>query len=82
MNLPSKQKQPKCPSIDEWIKNDEIEILPFAAMWIDSDKTILSEINQISSGAQTCLTLCDPMDCSTPGLLEFKLPEFKQTHVH
>jgi len=51
-------------------------------MWIDSDKTILSEINQISSGAQSCLTLCDPMDCSTPGLLEFKLPEFKQTHVH
>ena len=23
---------------------------------------------QVSSGAQACLTLCDPMDCSTPGL--------------
>ena len=28
-------------------------------------------------------TLCDPMDCSTPGLLIFHyLPEFAQTHVH
>ena len=32
---------------------------------------------------QSCLTLCDPMDCSTPGCLVFHyLPEFAQTHVH
>ena len=32
---------------------------------------------------QSCLTLCDPMDCSTPGLLvHHQLPEFTQTHVH
>ena len=24
--------------------------------------------NSVSSVAQSCLTLCDPMDCSTPGL--------------
>ena len=37
----------------------------------------------ISSVAQTCLTLCDPMDCSMPGLpIHHKLPEFTQTHVH
>ena len=36
-----------------------------------------------SSGAQSCLTLCDPMDCSTPGLrVHHQLPEFTQTHVH
>ena len=30
-----------------------------------------------------CLTLCDPMDCSTPGLpVHHQLPEFTQTHVH
>ena len=30
-----------------------------------------------------CLTLCDPMDCSTPGLLvHHQLPELTQTHVH
>ena len=38
---------------------------------------------QFSSVAQSCLTLCDPMDCSTPGLpVHHQLPEFIQTHVH
>ena len=32
---------------------------------------------------QSCPTLCDPMDCSTPGLpVHHQLPEFTQTHVH
>ena len=35
------------------------------------------------SSAQSCPTLCDPMDCSTPGLpVHHQLPEFTQTHVH
>ena len=38
---------------------------------------------QFSSVAQSCPTLCDPMDCSTPGLpVHHRLPEFTQTHVH
>ena len=38
---------------------------------------------QFSSVAQLCLTLCDPMDCSTPGFpVHHQLPEFTQTHVH
>ena len=38
---------------------------------------------QFSSVTQSCLTLCDPMNCSTPGLLvHHQLPEFTQTHVH
>ena len=37
----------------------------------------------ISSVTQSCLTLCNPMDCSTPGLPVYhQLPEFTQTHVH
>ena len=37
---------------------------------------------QFGSVAQLCLTLCDPMDCSTPGLpVHHQLPEFTQTHV-
>ena len=37
----------------------------------------------VSSVAQSCLTLCDPMDRSTPGLpVRHQLPEFTQTHVH
>ena len=38
---------------------------------------------QFSSIAQSCLTLCDPMNRSTPGLLvHHQLLEFTQTHVH
>ena len=38
---------------------------------------------QFSSGAQSCPTLCDPMNRSTPGLpVHHQLPEFTQTHVH
>ena len=38
---------------------------------------------QFSSVTQSCLTLCDPMDCSTLGLpVHHQLPEFTQTHVH
>ena len=38
---------------------------------------------QFSSVAQSCPTLCDSMNCSTPGLpVHNQLPEFTQTHVH
>ena len=38
---------------------------------------------QFSSVAQSCLTLCDPMDCSRPGLPVYhQLLELAQTHVH
>ena len=38
---------------------------------------------QFSSVTQFCPTLCDPMDCSTPGLpVHYQCPEFTQTHVH
>ena len=38
---------------------------------------------QFISVAQSCLTLCDPMDCSTPGLpVQHQLPESTHTHIH
>ena len=37
----------------------------------------------VSSVAQLCLTLCDLMDCSTPGFhVHDQLPKLAQTHVH
>ena len=46
--------------------------------WGNPDTTSV----QFSSVAQSCLTLCDPMDCSTPGLpVHHQLPESTQTHV-
>ena len=38
---------------------------------------------QFSLVAQSCPTLCDPMNCSTPGLpVHHQIPQFTQTHVH
>ena len=38
---------------------------------------------QFSSATQSCQTLCDPMDCSTPGFpVHHQLPELAQTHIH
>ena len=38
---------------------------------------------QFSSVTQLCPTLCDPMNCSMPGLpVHHQLPEFTQTYVH
>ena len=46
------------------------------------ESLILSSV-QFSSVTQSCLTLCNPMNCSTPGLpVHHQLPEFTQTHVH
>ena len=43
---------------------------------------VLSSV-QFSSVTQSCLTLCDPMNRSTPGLpVHHQLLEFTQTHVH
>jgi len=42
-----------------------------------------SMLHTISSIAQSCLTLWDPMDCRTPGLpVHHQLLEFSQTHAH
>ena len=39
--------------------------------------------SQFSSVAQSCLTLCNPMNCSMSGLpVHHQLPEFTQTHAH
>ena len=50
-------------------------------------KTLLSVVEKFlypfSLVAQSCPTLCDPMNCSMPGLpVHHQLPEFTQTHVH
>ena len=42
-----------------------------------------SILYQLSSVAQSCPTLCDPMNRSTPGLpVHHQLQEFTQTHIH
>ena len=46
-------------------------------------RTLKNNLTQFSSVAQSCPTLCDPMDCSTPGLpVHHQLLELIQTHIH
>ena len=48
-------------------------------------KIIASEFNMVTNNsvAQSCPTLWDPVDCSTPGFpVHHQLPELAQTHVH
>ena len=62
-------KQPRCPSTDEWIKK----------LWYIYT---MEYSVQFSPVAQSCLTLCDPMNRNMPGLpVHHQLPEFNQTHV-
>ena len=45
--------------------------------------TLILLSGQFSSVTQSCLTLCHPMNCSTPGLpVHHQLLEFTQTHIH
>ena len=52
------------------LREKEKEVLPFATTYMDLKDITLSEVSQtsVNSVAQSRLTLCDPMDCGTPGL--------------
>ena len=57
--------------------------LPFTTTEIATIPCYSISSVQFSSDAQSCLTLCYPMNRSTPGLpVHHQLPEFTQTHVH
>ena len=44
---------------------------------------LVTRFGQFSSVAQSCPTLCDPVDCSMPGFpVHHQLLELAQTHVH
>ena len=46
-------------------------------------KSSLKALIQFSSVTQSCPTLCEPMDNSTPGFpVHHKLPELTEAHVH
>ena len=66
---------------------DEDKNTKYLNRWFHALNEIIYRKNledvQFSSVAQSCPTLCNPMDCSTPGLnVHHQLREFTQTHVH
>ena len=70
-----------------WAKREKLEAVLLnvkgAGTWWLWKFSASPDSQSVSSVAQSCLTLCDPMDCSTPGLpVHHQLPELAQTHVH
>ena len=60
-------------------------IISYLSLVVDLSNKHLSPYpsDQIRSVAQSCPTLCDPMNHSTPGLpVHHQLQEFTQTHIH
>ena len=74
----------KCPSVGEWLDNlhnsDYFSTVNKRPIHIYCHVNIYSV--QFSSVAQSCPTLCDPMNHSTSGLpVHHQLPEFTQTYI-
>ena len=60
----------------------EFKSLLYCAFTVSASYLTLSSV-QFSLVSQSCPTLCDLMNCSTPGLpVHHQLPEFTQTHVY
>ena len=83
-NLPNKESSQQTTEMmwrsEIWRSGD---IRRERAMGILPGNYCKGESVQFSSVTQSCLTLCDPMNCSTPGLpVQHQLLEFTQTHVH
>ena len=57
--------------------------VPCAMQWVLISYLFYNSNQLVSSVSQSCLILCDPMNCSIPGFLVLHyLTECAQTHVH
>ena len=84
-------KQPKCSSVEEWVKKWYIyamqhysaikknEIMPFVATWKDQEVIILSEVSQTEKGNYHMISF----RCGISSMMEVNLfTEWKQTQRH
>ena len=68
--IAKKWKQPKCPSVDEWVKKmwyiytvkyysaiRRKQILPFATTWMELEDIMLSEISQVEKNKYQVISL-------------------------
>ena len=70
--------------VNSSIKHLEGECVPIEVFnHLLGNFALVTIIGEFSSAAQSCPTLCNPMNRSTPGLpVHHHLPDFTQTHVH
>ena len=81
LSITNSQSPPKPMSIESVMPSSHL-ILCCPLLLLASIFPRISSV-QFSSVAQSCPTLCEPMNRSTPGLpVHHQLPEFTQTHVH
>ena len=79
MLLPFKAANKYNPPISPWASPMVVKIKPVC----QSRTVSVERTSCCCSVAQSCPALCDPMDCSTPGVpVHCQLPECTQTHVH
>ena len=71
-----------CPSLGDFLtKGSNLGLLHCREILQSREKELNSV--QFSSVAQLCLTLCDPIDCSSPDFpILHQLPDLAQTHAH
>ena len=77
--------EPRPPAVEAWGLNHWTARKAWASLSKNLfDCTIIFFSSaQFSSVTQSCLTLCDPMDCSTSDFsVHHELPKLAQTHVH
>ena len=78
-----KQDAESSPCYSKWYVMNYFCNFPFMDNWNWGKWNCIEGGTTISSVAQSCPTLCDSMNRSTPGLpVHHQLPEFTQTHVH
>ena len=80
-------KRRKCCHLQRhrWILRVHLKMDGSYAKWNkpDRERQITCGFTCCCSVTRSCPTLCDPMDCSTPGFpVLHSLPEFAQAHVH
>ena len=67
----------------QWVYIRKEEVTFFKMQYSRNFMLLNLVLPQFSSVTQLCPTLCDPMNCSTPGLpVHHQLPQFTQTHIH
>ena len=75
-------------NMTEWLNNNNpsdlcSSVVALERIFLSNHFKSLFHTHQFSSVTQSCPTLCDPVDCSTPGFpVHHRHPELAQIHVH